>query len=224
VFVVATVLELADRLNLFFQPPNLPASANLVDRVLGSIAYRHDIWPVFFTENLLIGVGFMALSILGVALAAQVAAADQRRPLLGGALVTAGVLGAAGQLVLVGSVKASIDIPYCDCGFKEQEIVSQVWALMVTQGASEWLVNGAVLLAALGIAVAGIVFAGRLGSGWRTFSWVIAALVVAALLVGLIGRSDDLETALTFLLTGIVVPAWAIWLGLRLPELAAAKV
>src|SRR5204863_5423010 len=134
-----------------------------VDRVLGAIPYRHDIWPIFFTENLLIALGFMALGILGLALAGHVAVADQRRPLLGGALVTAGVLGAAGQLVLVGSVKASIDIPYCDCGFKEQEIVSQVWALMVTQGASEWLVNGAVLLAAIGIAVAGILFAARVG-------------------------------------------------------------
>src|SRR2546423_5616900 len=180
--------------------------------------YRHDIWPIFFTENLLMGVGFMALSILGLALAAQVPEADQRRPLLGGPLVTAGVLGAAGQLVLVGSVKASIDIPYCDCGFKEQEIVSQVWALMVTQGASEWLVNGAVLLAAIGIAVAGIVFAGRLGSRWTTFSWAIAVLVVIALLVSFIGRTDDLETALTVLLTGILVPLWAVWLGLRFPD------
>ena len=57
-FVAATVLQLVDQLNLVAQPPDLPDSTNLVDRILGQIPYSQAIWPVFFSANLLIGLGF----------------------------------------------------------------------------------------------------------------------------------------------------------------------
>lgn len=215
VFVVATVLQLADQLNLFFQPPSLPESSNLVDRVLGSIDYRHNVWPIFFGGHLLIGLGFMIMSGLGLALAARMNAGDERKAILAGSFVTAALLGSAGELILIGSVKASIDIPYCDCGFKEQEIVSQVWALMVTQGASDWLVNGALVLAAIGVALAGTVFGGRPMSRWWTWlSGTISAVLLLLLIIGFADLSEDLGTALTHLLTGILIPIWSIWLGL----------
>lgn len=217
-FVAATLVHLADQLNLFVQPPNLPESTNLVDRVLGTINYRHDVWPLFFAANLLLALGFMALSGLGLALAARMPATDERRAVLAASLVVGGVLGTVGQLILIGSVKASIDIPYCDCGFKEQEIVSQVWALMVTQGAQEWLVNGALLLGAIGIAVAGNTFGRVMPERWIWLSWAISAVVILTLVLGFTDLSGDLETALTALLTGVLVPIWAIWLGLRLQE------
>jgi hypothetical protein len=215
-FIAGTLLHLADLLNVFFQPPNLPDSTNLVDRVLGGITYRHNIWPIFFLANLFDGLGFLAVTGLGFALAARMPASDDRRGLLAACLVAGGVLGAAGQLIVIGSVKTSIDIPYCDCGFKEQEIVSQVWALMVTQGAAEWLVNGAVLLAAIGIAIAGAAFGGRaMSDRWGWLSFGISAVVILVLVIGLVGLSEDLDNGLTLLLTGVLVPAWAIWLGLR---------
>jgi hypothetical protein len=212
-FVIATILQLADQLNLFFTPPALPDSLNLVQRVLGNIDYRHNIWPIFFAANLLIGLGFGLLSCLGPVLAGR-ADRDDRRAILAATFIGAGLLGAAGQLVLIGSIKTSIDIPYCDCGFKDQEIVSQVWALMVTQGASEWLVNGAVLFAAAGIAVAGLVFGGsRLSSGWRTYSWVLSGVLLFALVFGFSSLSPDVTNALVLLSTGVLIPIWALWLG-----------
>jgi hypothetical protein len=215
-FVAATVVHLADQLNLFVQPPNLPESTNLVDRVLASINYRHDVWPSYFGANLLLALAFVALTGLGFALAARIPASDERRAVLAAALVVGGILGAVGQLILIGSVKASIDIPYCDCGFKQQEIVSQVWALMVTQGAQEWLVNGALLLGAIGIAVAGNVFgSGLMPERWTWLSWGISALVILSLVLGFADLFGDVQTVLTGLLTGILIPIWAIWLGLR---------
>ena len=173
-FVAATLLQLGDQQNLFFKPPDIPQSANLVERVLGLIPYRQSIWPIFFLENLLPALGFIVLSCVGVALAARMAQGDDRRAILATTFVGGGLLAAAGQLVLIGSVKSSIDIPYCDCGFKDQEVVSQVWALMVTRGASDWLVNAGIVLAAVGIALAGAVFGGRLLSrSWTVFSWAI---------------------------------------------------
>jgi hypothetical protein len=221
-FVAATIVHLADQLNVFFQPPNLPESTNLVDRVLATINYRHDVWPLFFAENLLLAFGFMALSGLGFALAARMPANDERRAVLAASLVVGGVLGTVGQLILIGSVKASIDIPYCDCGFKQQEIVSQVWALMVTQGAQEWLVNGALFLGAIGIAVAGNVFGGGvMPERWTWLSWAISALVILSLVLGFTDLSGDLQTVLT----GLLVPIWAIWLGRRFnsPASSAAR-
>ena len=67
-FVAATVLQLVDHLNLVAQPPNLPDSTNLVDRILGQIPYSQAIWPVFFSANLLVGLGYLVVTALGFAL------------------------------------------------------------------------------------------------------------------------------------------------------------
>jgi hypothetical protein len=61
-FFVAAILRLVDQLNLVATPPTLPETTNLVDRVLGTITYRNDIWPVFFGTNVLIAIGFAALA------------------------------------------------------------------------------------------------------------------------------------------------------------------
>ena len=212
-FVAATVLQLVDQLNLVAQPPDLPDSTNLVDRILGQIPYSQAIWPVFFSANLLIGLGFLVVTALGFALMGATADPD-RRVILGASLIAGGILGAAGQALVIGSVKVAIDIPYCDCGFKEQEVVSQAWALMVSRGASDMLVSGAGLLAAIGIAAAGNAFRERLGDRWTVVSWLVAAVLVLYVLVGFFGVSDDLLTALSILVPGILIPIWAIWLGI----------
>jgi hypothetical protein len=222
-FVLAAVLRLADQLNVVATPPNLPDGTNLVDRVLATIPYRHDVWPVFFGTNILIAIGFAGLAALGWLLAARMAATDSRRALLLGTFVTGGILGAAGQLILVGAAKAQVDIPYCDCGFKEQEIVSQVWAEMVAQGAAQWLVNAALLLGALGLAVVAARFGGReMPDGWGWLSFGIAVLVVAWLALTFLDVAGDITDVLLLVVIGILVPIWAIWLGLRFAVAAGA--
>ena len=214
VFLLAALLRLVDVLNLVASPPANPGD-NLVDRVLATIPYRHDIWPVFFGTNVLVAIGFAGLAALGWLLAARMTSTDDRRGLLLGTFVTGGILGVAGQLLLVGAVRAQIDIPYCDCGFKDQEIVSQVWAEMVAQGASEWLVNGALLLGAIGLVIAAARFGGReMPDTWGWLSVGIAALVAVWLLVSFADQGD-LSDALLLLTIGILVPIWSIWLGLR---------
>jgi len=214
VFVLAAVLRLVDQLNLVASPPADPGN-NLVDRVVNTIAYRHDIWPVYFGTNILIAIGFAGLAALGWLLAARMSASDDRRGFLLGTFVTGGILGAAGQLVLVGAVRAQIDIPYCDCGFKQQEIVSQVWAEMVAQGAAEWLANGAILLGAIGLVLAAGRFAGReMPDAWGWLSIGIAVLEVVWLLLSFAGQGD-ISDVILLLTIGILVPVWSFWLGLR---------
>ena len=214
-FFAATVLLLVDRFDLVYRPPDIPESANLVERILAQIPYRHDIWPIYFATNFLFGVGFVVLTGLAVMLGSRIEPADPSRHLLVWTLGAAGLLGAVAQAVLVGAVQVSIDTPYCDCGFRDQEIVSQVWAEMVLQGAVMWLINGAALLAAGGAVVAGRVFQDRgMPRMWSVLSYGLAALLVLAVVLGVAGQFDPAEW-LSAALTGIVIPAWALWLGLR---------
>jgi hypothetical protein len=215
-FFVATLFQLADRLNLIVQPPtNIPDSANLVQRVDAQIPYRNAIWPVFFATNFLFGVGFLALAGLGVALAGRRPTGDTGRLVLVWLLGIGGILGVVASLIRVGAVQASIDIPYCDCGFKDQEIVSQVWAEMVVDGAVLWLINGASLLTALGAVAAGRLFGGvEMPSAWTILSYVTAILIVLAIVLGLTAQVDASDW-LTVVLSGLVIPGWALWIALR---------
>jgi hypothetical protein len=214
-FFVATVLQLLDQLNLIYQPPDIPESASLVDRVIAQIPYSQSVWPLFAVENGLFAVAFAVLVALGLALAARMSRADDRRPLLLWAFVLAGVMGTIGQLVLIGAVKASIDIPYCDCGFKNEEIVSQVWAEMVVQSAVQLLQDGAGVLAAVGLVMSALVFGRRaMPVGWTWLSYAAAIVVLVATVLGVADVLGDLTMWLTIVLTGILVPAWALWMGL----------
>ena len=74
-FLLGTVFRLVDNFNLFTTPPDLPESLNMVDFRLAVQEYRVAVWPIFLLSNLANGIGFMAVTALGVALAGFVAAA-----------------------------------------------------------------------------------------------------------------------------------------------------
>ncbi len=222
-FFAATLFFLADRLNVFYTPPDIPQSANFVERLLAQIPYRQSIWPIYFATNLLFGAGFAVLVGLAVTLAARLAPTDGRRYLLLWTLGTGGVLGVVGSLILVGAVQATIDIPYCDCGFKDTELVSQAWAQMLIEGAVQWLINGAGLLSAAGAVVAGRAFQGRgMPRAWTLLSYALGGLVVINVLAGILGFGEASDW-LTVALTGIVLPIWTVWLGLRFKEEVASS-
>lgn len=212
-FFVGTIFQLADQLNLVYQPPAVPDSANLVERVTALIPYRQQLWPIFFLANALLGLGFLLLIGLALALAARVARSDDRRHVLLWTLASAGIIGGIAQLVTVGAVKAQIDIPYCDCGFKDQEIVSQVWAEMVAQSATQVLIYAAALLAGGGLVATAVTFRAVMPSGWQVLSWLGAALLVLAVILGWANLGGDASNWLTAAISGLVIPAWAIWLG-----------
>jgi len=115
----------------------------------------------------------------------------------------------------VGAVQTKIDIPYCDCGFKDQEIVSQVWAEMIVDGAVLWLINGASILAALGAVLAGRLFGGReMPAAWATASYLVGILVALAVVLGLVAQGDASDW-LSIALTALVIPGWALWIATR---------
>jgi hypothetical protein len=220
-FLVGTVFQLLDQFDVIAKPPPGLDAANLVDRRLALQPYREAIWPVFLLENGLIGLGFLALTGVGIALSRRIPRAEDSGIVLLWTLVTAGLLGGVGQLILLGGVKATIDIAYCDCGFKEQEVVSQIWAQMVVENAGQFVVQVAALFAAAGLVAAARWFGRRsMPDGWALLSYLLAAVVVLTAILAFIGLDSlfDVTQWLTILVTGLLIPAWALWLAARFDE------
>ena len=94
---VATVLQLLDQLNILVQPPTIPDSANLVERVTAQIPYRQSVWPLFALENGLLAAGFLVLIGLAVVLASRALDGSRGRVVLW-------TLGTAGIIVAVAAV------------------------------------------------------------------------------------------------------------------------
>lgn len=215
-FLLGTAFRLVDVLNLYATPPELSGPLNMVEHRLAIQEYRVAIWPIFFLSNLSFGVAFVAIAGLGLALASWLASGDSRRIYIITSLGVAGVLGAVAQLILVGAIQVTIDLAYCDCGFKETEIVSQIWAQMLAEGASNWLFNGALVLAAIGVLAVNAAFRGRMPAAWDIVSWLTAIGTIASVVVGVFHLGEDLGLYLLFAVSGVLVPIWTIWLGFSL--------
>jgi hypothetical protein len=211
-FLIGTALQLVDTFNLYVTPPDTQA-ANMVDQRLAAQDYRVAIWPVFFLNNFAFGLAFVAITGLGFALLPSIGSRDLRRVAVILGLGVGGILGAVGQLILLGATRVTIDIAYCDCGFKETEIVSQIWAQMLADGASDALVSAASILAAVGIVAVASGLRSRMPAAWEIVSWITAtALVVGTLLRFFSLGSEDLGTFVFVAVSGVFVPVWAIWL------------
>ena len=214
-FLVGTALQLVDFLNLYATPPP-PAPLNMVEQRLAVQDYRIAIWPIFALGNFAFAVGFVALVGLGLALAARLGSGDSQRIGLLTSLGVAGVLGAVGQFMVIGAAQVTIDLAYCDCGFKNEEIVSQIWGQMLIEGAASWLINAASVLAAIGIVAVDMAFRRRMPAAWDIVSWVTAIGLIATVVVGFISVEGDLPFYLQVIVAGVLVPVWAIWLGASL--------
>ena len=127
----------------------------------------------------------MAVTALGLALTRHVANGHRHRVSIAAGLGMAGIFGAVAQLLIIGVTQPTIDGSYCDCGFKETEIVSQIWGQQLAESASRWLTNAASVLAAIGVAAAGTAFRDRMPASWNVFSWLTAIGLVAAVAIPL---------------------------------------
>lgn len=215
--VVATALQFVDQLNLYAQPPNLPESANMVDRRLGSADYRSAIWPIFFASHFLFGLALLVVVPLAYLVGARLPRTDDRRLVMTSTLAAGALIGAIAELIVVGSVQPTIGLTYCDCGFKEQEVVSQIWAQMLIEGSTVWLLNGAALMLAVGFWLTGTLLRTR-GMN-ETFEWLSRAIAVVFLIpvvLSILETGEEVSNLLAALATGILVPIWAIWLGRNL--------
>jgi hypothetical protein len=215
-FLIGTVLQLVEFFNLYKTPPDIPQALNMVEFRLAVQDYRVAVWPLFLLRNLATGIGFMAVTTLGLALAGQVARDSSHRVGIAAGLGMAGIFGAVAQLVIIGVAQPTIDSGYCDCGFKETEIVSQIWGQQLAESASRWLTNAALGLGAIGLAAAGTAFRHRMPTSWNVFSWLTAIGLVAAVAIPFLQINPDLDFWVLVAVAGVMVPIWAFWLGASL--------
>lgn len=217
-FLLATVLVFLDRLNLVATPPEIPEDANLVDRMIALAPFRQAIWPVFLWTNLLFGIGFVAAVTFSDAVAARVGGASSFRTLA----IVGGIIAAVASIIPLGAVNASVWQLYCDCGFKETEIVSQLWAQTVSEDIADWLNRFASVILAVALVML-VRDAGRvMSSTLRIWTYLAAvALVVAPLMITVEFLGDpSLPDYLTALAGGVLIPVWAVWLGRSVDDAA----
>jgi hypothetical protein len=53
-------------------------------------------------------------------------------------------------------------------------------------------------------------------AAWGIVSWLTAIGLIASVIVGVFALGDDLGLYLQLLVSGVLVPIWAIWLGTSL--------
>lgn len=211
-FILGTALRYGDILNLFATPPNLPDGTNMVDRTLATVAYRQAIWPIFLWTNLLFGIGFVAA--VGFAFnVASAAGAPRGLPTFKGLVVAGGVMAAVASIIPIGSVDAAVWLQYCDCGFKNEEIVSQIWASMVAQDVGDWILRVASVVLAFGLVALIREAGGLLSPMLRTWTYLTALVLGLTPILITIGIDPDIGDVLQALVAVVLIPVWAVLLG-----------
>jgi hypothetical protein len=220
-FILGTALVYVDRLNLFATPPDL-GPANMVDQRLGSADYRRAIWPVFFWTNLLFAIGFAAAVAFAWAVSSRSGVA-RGLPIFAALATTGGITATVASIIPIGAADASVWLGYCDCGFKETEIVSQIWAQMIAQDIGTWLNRVASIVLALGLIAFVREAPALLTSSLRTWTYLTAIALVIVPLLGIVQRTDPAAEELLSAIIGLVlVPVWAVWLGRSVDRAAVA--
>jgi hypothetical protein len=212
-FILATALVYVDQFNLFAKPPDIPESTNMVDRTIALADYFHAVWPLFLWTYLLFAIGFLAV----VAFAANVAS---RAGIPGGvptfkSLVAAGgVIGAIASIIPIGAAEGKVFVQYCDCGFKETEIVSQLWAQMTSEEIANWFLRVAGVAVAIALVALVREAPSLLPPVLRTWTYLTAAaLALAALLATTESLSPDAVGLLQAVIGVVLIPVWAVWLA-----------
>jgi hypothetical protein len=212
--VIATLLTLIVQFNLTGAPPAIDDAADFPTRVLAAQPFIVSRWPIELAGNLLFAALFAGLLVLAALLSNRTRRLEVLALLGGG-----GILGIASQLTYVGAHQVAVNVLYCDCGFKTEEIISQTWGLMLIDGVATWVLNGAaVLLAGGAVVLVGALAGQRLPSAFDPVSWLLAGLLLLSVVLSAIGLEGPVAPLLIAVVSGILLPFWAWMLATRLAE------
>src|SRR5262249_6609596 len=120
-------------------------------------------------------------------------------------------------VMYIGSVNSAVWQLYCDCGFKDQEIISGIWAGTVMQDTSDWLSHFAGVVLALGLVALTREGSWLLSPALPLWTDVLAIVVAAVAILPAIGGEIPIpETLVELLQTAaglVLIPVWAVWLA-----------
>jgi len=215
-FVVASVLQLVLAFELTGPPP--PPPVDFLDNTFTYWVWDNSRWPIEFASTVLFALGFVMLAGLGVLLADLGDKFDARRRLAASAFLGAGAIGAAAELVWI-AVKPFATQPHlCECNLRAEEIWARKALLDATAGVQQWLIVGAIILVAIGMVLAaGLARADGMRRGWVWLSFAVAAAGLAAAVVGVLGPYPINQLSV-LAVAGLLVPIWAIWLAIEVPN------
>lgn len=117
-FFVSTALTALLGFAVLGEPPE--RGEDFIQFILDLFRWEQDRWPIDFAASALGAIGFFALGALGPAFRRLAAPDDGRRGLVGTSFLSAGLLGAASQLVWIGAKPIATSPQYCDCGFLQK--------------------------------------------------------------------------------------------------------
>ena len=215
--IISAIAQVSLTLGLLVPFPDVTDSTPFPDRLL---AFRsgdqQTFWIVAVGSLASFGV-FLIGSLLGVALR-PLARADTARDLMATLFVIGGGVGIVGQLVNLG-VNNAATFGYCDCGFRDTELIAQDYALSVGWTVVNWFLIGSVALVGSAAAIAGRLV--EISSAWRTVSYLIAAVILLAVVIRVAASFVFIEAFDPFQVTdlmvalaaGILVPIWAVLLA-----------
>jgi hypothetical protein len=225
-FALGALLTLIDALNLTAPAPSFPGGAALPDRILAILQNQSQRFPVVFIASLVAIVAFASLAALGPVIRRAFGGAhDPRGNVLVGALALGGAIGVIGQLVFIGGQAVASDSTYCECAFRDPQLIARGGVLDLVSSINAWMTWGTIAFFAVGlIAVASHPAAGLVAPRrWITLSWTLATLMALVALVGAgfppLAQSAKWDVDPT-LVTGVpslvvllvLVPWWSFWL------------
>lgn len=218
-FIAATVLQALIIFELLGPRPG--GGVDFVDEVLAGFAWEQERWPVEFAATALFAAGFVALGGLGTLLAGLAERGDARRTLVPGAFLGAGGLGLAAQLLWLGVKPIATNPQLCECGLREEEIISRLMILNVAGDTQIWMVIGAIFLTTIGaVLIAPVGQRAGMPVGWVWLPLAIAILALIATVLHVL-QAFPADWTVVLVAIGIVVPIWALWIALRSEAIAA---
>jgi hypothetical protein len=212
-FFAAAVLLAVLSFELLGPPP--PEQEDFIEQTIDFFSWQQSLWPLEFAGTALFALGFTALGWLGVLLARLADRSDARRVLAAAAYIGVAVIGATSQLFWLGVKPIATSPHYCDCGLRQEEIMSRLMVMNVAGGVQMWMVIGAIVLAAVGVTIiSGLGRDAGMPGGWVWLSSSIAVVSLASAVLAVAGAYpfDQLGVVLT---AGVLVPIWALWLAIR---------
>jgi hypothetical protein len=225
-FGLGALLTLVDSLNLTAPAPDIPPDAALPDRILAILQNQSQRFPVVLIASLVATVAFAALAALGPVLRRAFGTAhDPRGSVLVGLLALGGAVGVIGQLIFISGQAVASDATYCECAFRDPQLIARGGVLDLVSSINAWMTWGSIAFFAAGLfAAASHPEAGRVAPrSWIVLTRTLATLMVIVAVVG--AGFPPLAQSLRWyldpsLVTGVpslvvllvLVPWWSFWL------------
>ena len=218
-FVAATVLQALIIFEVLGPRPG--GGLDFIDETLRVFEWESERWPVEFAAAALFGLGFVSLGGVGTLLAGLAAPGDARRTLVRASYLGAAGIGLASQLLWIGVKPIATSPQLCECGLREEEVMSRLMILNVADNTQVWLVIGAILLSAIGaVLVAPVGRRAGLPVGWVWLSLAIAVLGPLAAVLRVL-ETFPADAVVLIVVAGLAVPVWALWIALSAYTIAA---